>query len=94
MVFDMGRTVPSFRPALEHEIESWKDFKRALRPEDQEIFNKLMNFARIHADAGSMSARPMLSEVLFITFALEQEKEIERLERRIEVLEEKMGTKG
>jgi len=94
LVFDMGRTVPSFRPALEHEIESWKDFKRALRPEDQEIFNKLMNFARIHADAGSMSARPMLSEVLFITFALEQEKEIERLERRIEVLEEKMGTKG
>ncbi len=48
----MGRTVPSFRPALEHEIESWKDFKGALRPQEQEILNKLMNFARIHADAG------------------------------------------
>lgn len=75
----MGRTVPSFRPALEHEIESWKDFKRALRPEDKEIFNRLMNYARIHADAGSNSARPLLSEVLFMSFAIEQEKKIDRL---------------
>jgi hypothetical protein len=87
-VLDMGRTVPSFRPALEHEIESWKEFKRALRPEDQKIFNKLMNFARIHADAGSMSARPMLSEILFISFAVEQEKKIEMLEEKVKELEE------
>ncbi|MHA2392491.1 MAG: hypothetical protein ACXAEX_11160 [Promethearchaeota archaeon] len=84
----MGRTVPSFRPALEHEIESWKDFKRGLRPEEQKIFNKLMNYARIHADAGSLSARPLLSEVLFIAFAVEQEKKIESLEKRIEDLED------
>ena len=84
----MGRTVPSFRPALEHEIESWKAFKRALRPEEKRLFNKLMNYARIHADAGSMSARPMLSEVLFISFAVEQEKKIEMLEEKIKKLEE------
>jgi len=84
----MGRTVPSFRPALEHEIESWKDFKRALRPEEQKVFNKLMNYARVHADAGSMSARPLLSEVLFISFAIEQEKKIEMLEGKIRKLEE------
>jgi hypothetical protein len=83
----MGRTVPSFRPALEHEIESWKDFKRALRPEEQKIFDRLMNFARIHADAGSLGARPMLSEVLFISFAIEQEKRIEILEKRLDELE-------
>ena len=86
----MGRTVPSFRPALEHEIESWKDFKRALRPDEQKIFDKLMNFARIHADAGSMSARPILSEVLFIYFAVEQEKKIEMLEEKVKELEERI----
>ena len=85
----MGRTVPSFRPALEHEIESWKDFKRALRPEEQKLFDKLMNYARIHADAGSLSARPMLSEILFISLAIEQEKKIESLERRINEIEKK-----
>ncbi|MFX0009341.1 MAG: hypothetical protein ACFE9R_03410 [Candidatus Hermodarchaeota archaeon] len=84
----MGRTVPSFRPALEHEIESWKDYKRGLRPEEQVIFDKLMNFARIHADAGSLAARPMLSEHLFISFAIEQEKKIEALMRHIQELEE------
>ena len=47
-----------------------------------------MNYARIHADAGSMSARPMLSEILFISFAVEQEKRIENLEEKVEKLEE------
>ncbi len=88
---NMGRTVPSFRPALEHEIESWKDFKRALRPEEQKIFNKLMNFTRIHADAGSLAARPMLSEILFMSFAIEQEKKIELLEAKLEKLEENIN---
>ncbi|MFW9898906.1 MAG: hypothetical protein ACFFDO_06565 [Candidatus Thorarchaeota archaeon] len=89
----MGRTVPPFRPALEHEIESWKDFERALRPEDQETFHKLMNFARIHADAGSLSARPMLSEILFMSCALEQEKKIEKLGKKIKELEGKLKDK-
>jgi hypothetical protein len=83
-----GRTVPSFRPALEHEIESWKDFRRALRPEEQKVFDKLMNYARIHADAGSLAARPLLSEMLFISFAIEQSKKIEHLEVRMTNLEE------
>ena len=89
----MGRTVPAFRPALEHEIESWKDFKRALRPEDRTIFNKLMNYARIHADAGSLGARPMLSEILFISFAIEQERKIRLLEKKFEELEESIRRK-
>ena len=89
----MGRTVPSFRPALEHEIESWKDFKRALRPEERRVFDKLMNYARIHADAGSLAGRPILSEILFISFVLEQEKRIELLENRITELEEKINNK-
>lgn len=87
----MGRTVLSFRFALENEIESWKDFKRALRPDDKNYFHTLMNFARIHADAGSLSARPMLSEILFMSFAIEQEKKIESLEKRIKELEKKQG---
>ena len=86
----MGRTVPSFRPALEHEIESWKDFKRALRPEERIVFDKLMNYARIHADAGSLGGRPLLSEILFISLALEQEKKIEQLERKIIELQKKI----
>jgi hypothetical protein len=52
-----------------------------------------MNYARIHADAGSLSARPMLSEILFISFAIEQEKRIESLEKRISKLENRKEEK-
>jgi len=90
----MGRTVPAFRPALEHEIESWKDYKRALRPDDQKIFDKVMNYARIHADAGSLGARPLLSEILFISFAIEQEKKIDLLEKRLDVVEQLIKEKS
>ena len=85
----MGRTVPSFRPALEMEIETWKDFKRALNPKDKELFDKILDYARVHADAGSMAARPLLSEFFFASIALEQEKKIEELEKRLSELEKK-----
>ena len=85
----MGRTVPSFRPALEMEIETWKDYRRALTPEEKKIFDKLLDYSRIHADAGSMAARPILSEFLFLSIMLEQEKRIEELEKRIIELEKK-----
>jgi len=85
----LGRTVPSFRPALEMEIESWKDFKKALNPEERKTFDQIMDYARIHADAGSLAARPVLSEILFMSFALEQEERIEELEKRISELEKK-----
>ncbi|MFX1526262.1 MAG: hypothetical protein ACFFB4_01695 [Promethearchaeota archaeon] len=86
--------MPSFRPALEQEIESWKDFKRALRPEERKIFDKLVNYSRIHADAGSLGGRPLLSEILFMSFAIEQEKKIEFLENNIKELEEKIRDKS
>jgi hypothetical protein len=81
--------VPSFRPALEMEIETWKDYRRALTPEEKKIFDKILDYARIHADAGSMAARPVLSEFLFFSIMLEQEKKIEDLEERTSELEKK-----
>lgn len=86
----IGRTVPAFRPALEHELKTWDDFKRGLRPKDREIFNKLVGFARIHADAGSLAARPELTQFMFISMFLEQQKKIEELETQIKNLEKKL----
>ena len=33
----MGRTVPSYRQALEAEIERWKGFRKGLRKRDAEV---------------------------------------------------------
>ena len=79
----MGRTVPSFRTALEHEIHSWKPFKRAIRGEEKEIFDKMMNHARNHATAGMNAARFDVLEAVFMSIILEQQKEIEDLKRLV-----------
>ncbi len=83
----MGRTIPPFRPALENEIETWKQYRRGLRPEDRPCYDKIMQFARKHADAGSLAARPLISEVVFFSALLEQQKKIELQSKKIEKLE-------
>jgi hypothetical protein len=43
----MGKTVPSYRMALEFEIHRWKDFRNALPNEkEKEAFDELMDMCR------------------------------------------------
>ena len=42
---------------LEEEISSWEGFRRTLRKEDQEAFDRLMDSVRRHASASSVAAR-------------------------------------
>jgi hypothetical protein len=43
----MGKTVPSFRMALECEIDRWKGFREALpNEEEREAFDELMDVCR------------------------------------------------
>ena len=87
----MGRTILPFRAALEREIESWKEFARGLRPEDRKAFSEIMDNARAHADAGSLSARPLLSEIIFMAQLVEQQKAIEELVKKVAELEKKLA---
>jgi hypothetical protein len=86
----MGRTLPPFRPALDMEIASWGEFRRGLRPEDRSTFDTLLQFARQHADAGSLAARPLLSEVIFFSIALEHQKMLETLANHLHKLENRL----
>ena len=45
----MGKTVESFRMALEGEINRWSGFARALRKPDREAFDELMDMCRTYA---------------------------------------------
>jgi hypothetical protein len=87
-LLSMGRTLPSFRPALQHEISTWKPFRRGLAPEDQKHFDTIMTYAQMHSDAGSLCPRCMLSEHIFLGCALEQQKRIAELEHRIIQIED------
>ena len=82
----MGRTLPSFRIALDQEIKSWTNYRRGLRIEDREYFDNVMRYARIHSDAGSLAARMLLSENVFLSALIEQDKRIVELKTEIERL--------
>jgi len=87
----MGRTVPSYRQALESEIERWKGFRKGLRGKDAEAFDRMMNACRMFASAGSMAARPILVEAMFMSILLHQEKVLTEIKERLDRLEKRLG---
>ncbi|WP_371806193.1 hypothetical protein [Candidatus Lokiarchaeum ossiferum] len=82
----MGRTLPSFRPALDMEIQSWINFKRGLHLEDRPLFDQIMRYAKMHGDAGSLAARFLISENIWLSALIEQQKLIDKLSEKIEQL--------
>lgn len=86
----MGKTVPSYRRALENEIEKWKGFKKGMRKRDVEAFNRMMNACRMLASAGSMATRPILLEAMFMSILLHQEKMLAETKERLEKLERQL----
>ena len=87
----MGRTVPSYRQALECEIGRWKGFRKGLRNKDAEAFDRMMNACRLFASAGSMATRPILLEAMFMSILLHQEKAITEIKEKLDKLEKQLS---
>jgi hypothetical protein len=67
----MGRTVPSYRMALEDEIEQWKPFRKALqRKEEREAFHMLMDMCRNNAMASGNACNPIIFEPMVMSILL------------------------
>ena len=86
----MGRTVPSYRQALETEINGWEGFRKALRDRDLKAFDEMMNACRMHASAGGMATRPILVEAMFMSILLSQQKEFMEIRETLEQLGKKL----
>lgn len=83
----MGKTVESYRIALEDEIRRWNGFAKALRTEDREAFEALMDSCRSYASAGSNATQPILFEPMVFSILLSQQKKIMRLEKALDAVE-------
>jgi hypothetical protein len=79
----MGKTVESYRMALEEEISRWKGFHFALRTEDREAFEAVMDACRNLASAGSNATQPILFEPMVISILVHQQKQIIRLQKAL-----------
>ena len=86
----MGRTVLSFTQVIHREKESWSKFRRALRREDQGVFDVLFEKAKLHTAAGAYLSRPSPMEVMFLSMLLEHQKALDRLEAEVRRLETRL----
>jgi hypothetical protein len=80
----MGRTIPSFRVALEQEIATWKDYKHALGGGSKKRLEELFNAARNYCSASSNSVRPVRFHGMFMAIALDHGIRLENTVREIE----------
>ena len=79
----MGRTVPTFRQLIEQAVERWAKFRRALRREDQEHFDRLFLRVRSYTQAATYQASDNPMEAILLSIALDQEKRLRALEQRL-----------
>ena len=82
----MGKTVESYRMAIEDEIVRWSGFGKALRIEDKAAFDTLMDACRSYASAGSNATNPILFEPMVMSILLSQQVKIGRLEKALDAI--------
>jgi len=83
----MGRTLTTFTMQVNQALEEWGKFKRALRKEDQEVFDSLFANARYHAQAGAYLAPTDPFSAMLISMLIEERKARIALEKRLHELE-------
>jgi len=74
--------------ALEDEIHRWKGFAKALRTEDREAFEALMDACRLYASAGSNATQPILFEPMVMSILLFQQKKLHRLQKALDAIKQ------
>jgi hypothetical protein len=74
--------------ALEDEIHKWSGFAKALRVEDREAFDALMDTCHSYASAGSNATQPILFESMMISMLLSQQKKIVRYEKTLDAVKQ------
>lgn len=79
----MGRTLPTFRQLIDQTQQRWRKFRRALRREDQLVFDRLWERVRYYAASGTYAAAENPTETLLLAMLLDQQKAIEELQRRL-----------
>lgn len=84
----VGKTVESYRVALDRELQRWSGFGKALRSADKAAFDQMMDTCRNYASAGSNTTRPVLFESMVMSILLHQQKALSRMEKELHAVRE------
>ena len=80
----MGRTTPTTSDLLRQEKENLNRFRRALRREDQVVFDELWAHVSKHLMACTVADQVLPLEIFLFTMLMEEHKEVMRLRREVE----------
>ncbi len=69
----------------------WQEYRRALRYDDQGVFDRLFEYARAHADASGVQNHQFVEIPALISMLVEQQKQIEDLEDRLDHVEDDLN---
>ena len=85
----MGRTVAPFSAQIEVTAERFASFRRALRKDEQKIFDRLFRSARLQMQAGVMAACPNPFDSMAMSMLIELQRQNDELRRDLDRLKEK-----
>jgi hypothetical protein len=80
----VGRTIPSWRILLEEELWRWRKFQDALRIDERETFEDLMNECRRYASAAGAATFPVKAEGMFLSILFSHHKSLKELREKID----------
>lgn len=75
----MGRTIPSFRIAVEMERRRWRAFRAALDKKDREIFDEILSIPNLYTVAGTMACRPILIQTILMPIIFKHYKQLSKI---------------
>lgn len=87
----MGRTVAPFSRVLEEEERALAKFRRALRKEDQEAFDRLFAAGKHHVAASVYAGHPWPMDLILLAALIEQEKDLRRLTAEVDALRQEVN---
>ncbi|WP_231187456.1 hypothetical protein [Haladaptatus sp. DYF46] len=90
----MGRTNTTYRDLLQAMESRWSKYRRALRHADEPVFDRLFEYARAHADASGVQNHQFVEIPALISMLIEQQKQIEDLEDRLDHVEDELNDRG
>ncbi len=80
----MGRTLATTNQLILNEIANFRNFRRALRVEDQKLFDTLFAQARQHTAAISLADHALPLESVLLAMLIEQQRQVEQLKKRLD----------
>lgn len=90
----MGRTTQTMTQLVAQEEAYWAPFRRALRKEDQVIFDRLFAAARHHSAPAHYASHSTPFDSILLAMILEAMKAVEALRARLDTLTTENGEQG